>query len=73
MRAFLLAAFAYCILGLAHAEPIDPVALAKNESSDLSALSQKQLYAVADEDAVQFKRFVNFTDTANVAGTYTRN
>ena len=56
MRSFLLAPIACYILGVAHAEPFDPVALSKDESSDLSALSQKELYAVADEDAVQFSK-----------------
>ena len=56
MRAFILAAIAYCLLCLAHADSFDPVALAKNESSDLSALSPEELYAVADEDAVQFSK-----------------
>ena len=56
MRAFFLAAIAHCVLCLAHADPFDPVALAKDESSDLSALSPEELYAVADEDAVQFSK-----------------
>jgi hypothetical protein len=55
-RALLLAAIAYCILCLARGESFDPVALAKDENADLSALSGEQLYAVADEDAVQFSK-----------------
>ena len=56
MRTVFLGAIAYCVLSLAHAGPFDPVALAKDESSDLSALSRDELYAVADEDAVQFSK-----------------